>query len=58
MAHRSLVLHLALSVHFVRRRPPTFEVFGEAGRHTRFAVGGAGLLFNFAVEIKGVFEIA
>ena len=34
------------------------EVFGEAGRHTRFAVGVASLPFNFAVEIKGVFEIS
>ncbi len=33
------------------------EVFGEAGRHTRFAVGVASLPFNFAVEVKGVFEI-
>ena len=34
------------------------EVFGEAGRHTRFAVGVTSLPFNFAVEIKGVFEIS
>ena len=34
------------------------EVFGEAGRHTRFAVGVASLPFNFAVEVKGVFEIS
>ena len=33
------------------------EVFGEAGRHTRFAVGVASLPFNFAVEIKGTFEM-
>ena len=33
------------------------EVFGEAGRHTRFAVGVSSLPFNFAVEVKGVFEI-
>jgi enamine deaminase RidA (YjgF/YER057c/UK114 family) len=33
------------------------EVFGEAGRHTRFAVGVASLPFNFAVEVKGIFEI-
>lgn len=32
------------------------EVFGEAGRHTRFAVGVASLPFNFALEIKGIFE--
>ncbi len=34
------------------------EVFGEAGRHTRFAVGVAALPFNFAVEVKGIFEIS
>ena len=35
------------------------EVFGEdIGRHTRFAVGVASLPFNYAVEIKGVFQIA
>lgn len=33
------------------------EVFGEIGRHTRFAVGVAALPFDFAVEVKGVFEI-
>ena len=33
------------------------EVFGDAGRHTRFAVGVSSLPFNFAVEVKGVFEI-
>jgi len=33
------------------------EVFGDAGRHTRFAVGVSSLPFNFAVEIKGIFEI-
>ena len=33
------------------------EVFGEAGRHTRFAVGVTALPFNFAVEVKGIFEI-
>ncbi len=32
------------------------EVFGEAGRHTRFAVGVATLPFNFSVEVKGIFE--
>ena len=34
-----------------------FEVFGDAGRHTRFAVGVAALPFNFAVEVKAVFEV-
>lgn len=33
------------------------DVFGEAGRHTRFAVGVSSLPFNFAVEVKGIFEI-
>lgn len=33
------------------------DVFGEPGRHTRFAVGVAALPFNFAVEVKGIFEI-
>ena len=34
-----------------------FEVFGEAGRHTRFAVGVAALPFDFAVEVKAIFEL-
>lgn len=34
------------------------QVFGEIGRHTRFAVGVSALPFNFAVEAKGVFEIS
>ena len=34
-----------------------FEVFGDAGRHTRFAVGVAAIPFNFAVEVKAVFEV-
>jgi enamine deaminase RidA (YjgF/YER057c/UK114 family) len=33
------------------------EVFGEAGRHARSAVGVGSLPFNVAVEIDGVFEI-
>lgn len=33
------------------------QVFGEIGRHTRFAVGVAALPFDFAVEVKGIFEI-
>jgi enamine deaminase RidA (YjgF/YER057c/UK114 family) len=33
-------------------------VFGEEiGRHTRFAVGVASLPFNYAVEIKAIFQI-
>ena len=34
------------------------EVMGDAGRHTRSAVGVAALPFNFAVEIEGIFEIS
>ncbi len=33
------------------------EVFGDAGRHARSAVGVAGLPFNVCVEIDGVFEV-
>jgi enamine deaminase RidA (YjgF/YER057c/UK114 family) len=33
------------------------EVFGEAGRHARAAVGAPGLPLGAAVEIDGVFEI-
>lgn len=34
------------------------EVFGEAGRHTRFAVGVAAIPFDYAVEVKAVFEVS
>lgn len=34
------------------------EVFGDKGRHSRFAVGAGNLPFNVAVEIDAVFEIA
>jgi len=34
------------------------EVFGEAGRHARFAIGAPSLPFNVAVEIDGLFEVA
>lgn len=34
------------------------EVFGEAGKHARSAVGVASLPFNVAVEVDAVFEIA
>lgn len=34
------------------------QVFGEAGRHTRMAVGVSALPYNVAVEVEGVFEIA
>ena len=33
------------------------EVFGDAGRHARFAVGANALPFGVAVEIAAVFEI-
>jgi len=33
------------------------EVFGDAGRHSRFAVGTHALPFGVAVEIAAVFEI-
>ena len=34
------------------------EVFGEAGRHTRMAVGVSALPYDVAVEVEGVFEVA
>jgi hypothetical protein len=34
------------------------EIFGEAGKHSRMAIGGEALPFNIAVEIKMVVEIA
>lgn len=33
------------------------EVFGESGRHARFAVGSSALPRNVAVELEGVFEV-
>lgn len=33
------------------------EVFGEAGRHTRMAVGVAALPYGVAVEVEAVLEI-
>ncbi|MEC8145585.1 MAG: RidA family protein, partial [Pseudomonadota bacterium] len=33
------------------------EVFGDAGRHARFAVGTNALPLGCIVEIDGVFEI-
>lgn len=32
------------------------EVFGDAGRHTRMAVGVSGLPYGVAVEVEAVFE--
>jgi len=33
------------------------EVFGDAGRHTRIAVGVAGLPYGVSVEVEGVFAV-
>ncbi len=33
------------------------EVFGEAGKHARFAVGAPSLPLGVAVEVDGVFEL-
>jgi enamine deaminase RidA (YjgF/YER057c/UK114 family) len=33
------------------------EVFGEAGKHARVAIGAETLPFGIAVEIDGIFEI-
>jgi enamine deaminase RidA (YjgF/YER057c/UK114 family) len=33
------------------------EVFGENGKHTRSAVGMAGLPFNNAVEVEMIVEV-
>ena len=34
------------------------DVFGDAGKHARFALGASNLPFDVAVEIDAVFEIA
>jgi enamine deaminase RidA (YjgF/YER057c/UK114 family) len=34
------------------------EVFGDAGRHARFAVGAPSLPLGISVEIDGLFEIS
>jgi enamine deaminase RidA (YjgF/YER057c/UK114 family) len=34
------------------------EIFGDKGRHARFAVGAGNLPFNVAVEIDAIVEIA
>jgi len=34
------------------------QIFGDAGRHARFAVGTNALPFNVAVEVDATFEIA
>jgi len=33
------------------------DVFGEAGRHTRMAVGVSGLPYGVAVEVEAAFEV-
>lgn len=33
------------------------QVFGEAGKHARFAIGAGSLPFNVAVEIAAVLEV-
>ena len=34
------------------------EVFGDAGKHARAAVGCSSLPFGVAVEVEGIFELA
>jgi enamine deaminase RidA (YjgF/YER057c/UK114 family) len=34
------------------------QVFGDAGKHARSAVGMANLPMDFAVEVDGLFEIS
>jgi enamine deaminase RidA (YjgF/YER057c/UK114 family) len=34
------------------------EVFGDAGKHSRSAVGSSSLPLGVVVEIEGIFEIA
>jgi len=34
------------------------EVFGDAGRHARSAVGAVSLPRNVATEVEAIFEIA
>ena len=33
------------------------KIFGEKGKHARFAVGSSALPRNVPVEIEGIFEI-
>jgi enamine deaminase RidA (YjgF/YER057c/UK114 family) len=33
------------------------DIFGEAGRHTRMAIGVAALPYNVAAEVEGVFSV-
>ncbi|MBA3883762.1 MAG: RidA family protein, partial [Chthoniobacterales bacterium] len=34
------------------------EIFGDAGKHARMAVGVAALPYDFTVEVEGVFEVS
>jgi enamine deaminase RidA (YjgF/YER057c/UK114 family) len=34
------------------------EIFGDAGRHTRIAIGVAALPYDVSVEVEGLFEVA
>lgn len=34
------------------------EIFGEAGRHTRMAIGVSALPYDVAVEVEAVFEVS
>ena len=34
------------------------EVFGDAGRHSRAAVGSSSLPLGVAVEVEGIFQIS
>jgi enamine deaminase RidA (YjgF/YER057c/UK114 family) len=34
-----------------------FDIFGDAGRHTRMAVGVAVLPYDVAVEVEAIFEV-
>ena len=33
------------------------DIFGEAGRHTRLAIGVTALPYNVAVEVEGLFRV-
>jgi enamine deaminase RidA (YjgF/YER057c/UK114 family) len=33
------------------------EVFGDAGRHARMAIGASALPYDVAVEVEGTFEV-
>ena len=33
------------------------DLFGDAGRHTRMAIGVAALPYNVAAEVEGAFSV-